>query len=464
MKKTYRCMCAPLLTGLALLLAPAVAHAFNTAPHYWATAAGLDAQGFSEAAIRRVFIANFQVDYIIGKRDTVDDMRKGANLTISALAGLVCSDESCRQVANRAAYFHFDSIPSGDLVAENFARLEAAAKVVVTKASADADKGGNESAAAERILDALGITLHAVQDFYAHSTYAEVGWTPLVGAHVPALDEVPLPLWATQVHTGKAGASLYTYGTLPLPSPWVRHGSSMTTGCAPGGTDACGQNHDSVLRRGHFRAALGAAYSSRLWAMRFERWVAKPSLWKKIAHFDPGTGWVDECVRRARLESSYADRWSYAHRGSTSKFPMIIQQITDDCSDDWQDKRWSSTLAQLYTAAAPAELTKPKSYTDVATASALAGSYAIVVGSRAGTLTLTSAGGGAMKGSLELEAGPDGSKAMKLSGGAQEGRVVLHLAGPSDGQSLRFTQVADKTIAGTAIFHPAAAGFYGKRK
>src|SRR5262249_2923652 len=128
---------APL--GLALLLLPAPAGAFDTGHHADLTREVLKEQGFSQGASDAVVVENWLVDYFVN--DPVSPLQKDCDV------------------------LHFDNAQSTTAIRNYWGRLTVNSRKAVEDAAREKD--------ALKLLTLLGVSLHAVQDFYTHSNWVE---------------------------------------------------------------------------------------------------------------------------------------------------------------------------------------------------------------------------------------------------------------------------------------------------
>lgn len=311
------------------------ASAYNTGNHTKATEWGLSRVGFSPSAIQAVAVANFQVDYMVNKPTSAQLSPKTTLIT---------------------KYFHFDDLDTARAIDREFAWMEQGARVAVQRAAARNDP--------ERIVNALGIVLHAVQDFYSHSNFADVDWVPLTGQRVTTWDDVPVDLrfaplggaWFTADRAigekrgvvGGNAASAHINKT-PLSQPgWPGHGDSYVKCDRAQNGVACGLNHDGVPRRGNLTSMLIAARASGQWADKFRGWVNNPALWQRVTSFSGG--YVKDCYERMQAAASAANQWGWdaSQGGATTALRMLGALASEGCEWDWQDNRWASVLHEMY--------------------------------------------------------------------------------------------------------------------
>jgi hypothetical protein len=384
-----RALIVSLSAALTATAAPALA--FDTGPHFEATRLGLARAGFSDATIDYVRAANFQTDYAVNQK---------------AVQRLFDTQTTAYRAHRAALYFHFDHLPNHEAVARDFAWIEKSAQSVVT--------GSKDPV---RILNTLGIVLHAVQDFYSHSSIVDREWFRFTSTRPIVFEDLaddfakgPLAanMWAsvagdrTGILTGRSDADPYPFAE---PPDWPGHGNDALI-CEKGESAVtCGLNHDHVPRRGHLTALLSAAEASRQWARKIEGWVNDPVVWASVKSYSSSA--IPNCLKRAHETSEAAGTWSYPR--SVSELEFVTWAATGTgCDDGWQD-RWNDTIVAMYLATNPKNITMstsgavaeiwpnaPEFTMPTRPAIALSdvsGVYSFNWGDRIGVLTLTVADG-----------------------------------------------------------------------
>src|SRR4051812_9881856 len=129
------------LAALALLLAPRPALAFDTGHHSDLTREALAPEGFGDTAIEAAQLQNWFTDYYSSS---------------NPLSGY----------KSEADLLHFDNLFTTDALRNYWGRFKVNAK----SAAQDAAKSGDTV----KLLTVIGVSLHAVQDFYTHSNWVEL--------------------------------------------------------------------------------------------------------------------------------------------------------------------------------------------------------------------------------------------------------------------------------------------------
>jgi hypothetical protein len=378
---------AALALAITLTAAPNAAIAFNTGGHFTATKTGLNNAGFSPSAIKYAQVANYQVDFWTNHLPAAT---LGRNVT----------------VIGYAQYFHFDDLPDAKWVVREFAWHENIARYAVEKAV--------RANRPRDVLIALGITLHATQDFYAHSTMADVDWTRWMGKPVVLFETLPDDIRLnpklkirTGVATpedfhvflaGAAGQPAACRGANPPNGCWPRHfketeATEDTPDQCSGDTriEICGVNKDAYQRRWHFAAREMAALSTQHWANKYERWVNNAAFWARVKAYAGDE--IEGCWDRAHGQSVYAGqwgRWKYATAGSTEGIGAASETLNFSCSDTWQDETFNDVFVDMYRHVDPPTFAVPSRGAVAATS--FVGTYDIAWGSLSGVLTLRADG------------------------------------------------------------------------
>jgi hypothetical protein len=158
---------------------------------------------------------------------------------------------------------HFDNLSTTELVRTYWNRLTINTKAAVQKAA----KEGN----GRKIIALIGYSLHAVQDFYTHSNWADLlGATD--GLHTSTFFNTPPSASETRLRSG-------TYPNSDPPK------------ATDHGTTGVGINHDFYGRPNWINAYSTAYAASQEWINAIQLWVTEvsPSAWNQVRNptFDP---------------------------------------------------------------------------------------------------------------------------------------------------------------------------------
>ena len=158
--------------ALGLCLAPASAQAFDTGPHADMTRDALTAEGFGRAGANVGMVNNWFVDYYTNPDD--NPYSGHANALVGFLRFKLNHENWLHQWVEGARRMHFDAerrqVPMPDLsntagVDKEWQRLMFLTRKWVQYAGRHNDPYA--------VMAVLGISLHSVQDFYAHSNWVE---------------------------------------------------------------------------------------------------------------------------------------------------------------------------------------------------------------------------------------------------------------------------------------------------
>ncbi|WP_309719077.1 C2 domain-containing protein [Armatimonas sp.] len=229
-----------LLVALVLLGTPA-ARAFDTGPHQDLTDEVLREVGFSTDANRTAQLENWLVDYY-SNSPTTKVLRGG--------------EKSLEQL-------HFDGLTTSSRVSNYWDRLTVNTKISVQEAAREKD--------AFKLIVLIGMSLHAVQDFYTHSNWVET-------------------------HPSPAGSDYATVTWFDSKKrDGVRTGNYPNTGKGNAndhGDYGYGMNHDSQSRPEFHRSYVFAYAASRQWVNQIRLWVNEvdPAIWNQAKGLNLGSG------------------------------------------------------------------------------------------------------------------------------------------------------------------------------
>jgi hypothetical protein len=264
------------LLAIFLLFGASRAHAFGLQPHTDLTRDALAAEGFGETAIKVVQVNNWFNDLY----ETLDGIYDKARPYINVLfpiTALLPSDSPLRRASQN---IHFDSsngIVDSQAVEREFRRLARATRDVLRERAQYNDIPG--------ILTVMGISLHAVQDFYAHTNWTEAlpgpnpdaanwssgpGWAALGtwGSH-PTFFDVPE---AQRSARGQIYSSKGTCG----PNTTRSHGEWDTDNSV---NLKVGMNKDQSGRPFFREAYTTANFATRQWIRAMRQWLGNETLW-----------------------------------------------------------------------------------------------------------------------------------------------------------------------------------------
>ncbi|HYQ90328.1 MAG TPA: hypothetical protein VEU09_11965 [Candidatus Binatia bacterium] len=253
---------------------PTTVSAFDTAPHFDITEDVLASEGFSPTAIHTVQAANFLVDFY-------EFMGKIPQWPL---------DSYCQGYASSLLKIgdaqHFDDLyPPTDVAHKWDAMLDATKSTVADKMKKTDSFG---------LLVLLGMSLHNVQDFYAHSNWAEgppngppFGIGPLAkyGDH---------PTWLSMDRQDRE--SLYVYTRL--------RGDKRTHG--DWDSDSIALNKDWPGRPHHTDAYICAYFATRQWVRLYRTFVNNNVMWSTMQKWPVDPSWD---LYYAKKISFYGGHW-----------------------------------------------------------------------------------------------------------------------------------------------------------
>ncbi len=280
------------------------ASAFDTGPHFDITEDVLRSEWFSTTAIQTVQSANFFVDFY-------EFMGTSGPRKLEAGDCLAKAD-SILKIADAQ---HFDDLDSTRMVAEKWDAMLAG-----TKAAAEAKTKAGDVLG---LLALLGMSLHNVQDFYAHSNWVDgdtLGPPLGKGALAKYGDH---PTWLSMDRKDREALNVYTKH---YPPP------SRTHGAWDARPESLGLNKDWAGRPHYRDAYICAWFASRQWVRLFHTWVTDPNMWSQMQRwstksFDPGRDWD-----YARKISFYGGHW-YGN-GALTGFKDAFKSRTAATSPD----------------------------------------------------------------------------------------------------------------------------------
>ncbi len=397
----------------ALSLA-STAEAFDNGPHWTSTSLGLERSKFSYGAQKRVWIAGNLVDHWLNLAKKLEEY------------GLDGAGEGKFIAAQheKLTFFHFDLLKDAYAVEAYTAWLEKATKATLKRCATGQRRVGC-------IQDLLGITLHAVQDLYAHSTLANQDWFSWTGAEFgqvgePTYFSIPEEIRRSplvNLETGEPGPELFGLdglngknGSQLLPG----HGSHDTIctslvnkGSALEFYDACGYNHDSHIRPNYARAHNMAIAATNEWAQKVRGWLADEDLWKSVTTTE--ANFTNSCWNKYAYAASGAGYWGYPTEIRTV---TVLASQLKICSDIWEDLEWLPVVNDLLSVAGhPQDYVKPDksvSYAKVVERSGdsvvngdFLGTYAVNFADQTGKLTITSSTNGRATGKFTVDGQTD---------------------------------------------------------
>lgn len=244
---------------------PSTALAYDCGYHWDLTRDALAQAGFGPDAVAVVEVENFYADGFSSATQVIDNRWVRA-LSLDDDWGALFGPAEMRLLSDES--FHFSGLENSAEVEDRWDQL--------VRGTYHAAKTAEREGDARGLLSVLGTSLHAVQDFYAHSNWAALESRGLG----PAL--VPDPTWFDLPRAARARADVYT--SRPGADPAKDH---------PG--------EDDVF----VRCYRQAFYASRQWAELVRSWLDE-DFWGRAARLSAPEIWRErELVRSLALYSGH---------------------------------------------------------------------------------------------------------------------------------------------------------------
>jgi len=277
------------------LLVPVQAAAFDTAPHFDITGDALSAEGFNRDAVRVAQVNNWFNDLYVNAKDVPQSGHSSWWRVVLGARWYLGEIEHWPDGAVAAATaMHFDSNDGGlgyrrqrDLEQEWKRLLDMTVRVCVSGRPDDP----------LQCLTALGASLHAVQDFYAHTNWVEPAFAAGSGYDGPGWEsrgQGTAPTWFDLAPSVRAPSSSRVYTNGP-PSGRVdtadklfnrKHGSWRSDKNA---SLATAMNKDWPGRPRYAEAYMAAYFASRQWMQAVKAGVNAPEYWSRVLSYRPPT-------------------------------------------------------------------------------------------------------------------------------------------------------------------------------
>lgn len=253
----------------ALIATPA--HAFDAGPHTDMTRDALTSEGFSPTAADVGVVDNWFVDYYWNAAANPFSGHAGFWTTLFALIDIPAIEFWSQDVIGGTNHMHFDSSQKGFPDLSTTAGVDAEWQRV-TKVTRDQLTRAKATGDPLAVATAIGMSLHTVQDFYAHTNWVETtselhspggpGWSPAFGSH-PTYFDVPARERGTKtIFSAVEGIAR-------------GHGSWNSTSLADGA------NKDWPGRPLYEKAYVTAYFASRQWIRAARGWLGDDALWAR---------------------------------------------------------------------------------------------------------------------------------------------------------------------------------------
>jgi hypothetical protein len=315
----------------------------------------LDAEGFGPAAADVGVIENWFVDYYWNAKENPFSGH-GDMLTEMAANSKTMDKEYWPQfVIDGTNHMHFDSSQPGfpDLsnaqgVDEEWQRMMRVTRSALAQAKAAQDP--------LTVMAVVGMSLHTVQDFYAHTSWVETagqlgspdgpGWSPAFGNY-PTYFDIPRPVReARAVYSAVNGVS----------RPHGKWQSDVNY------SHEHGMNKDWPGRPLYRRAYVSAYFASRQWIRAAREWLGDDALWARAQRLMAPLGL--EADLKAMLDiSKYSGHWQgngqpcakaillcgdlYGWAGSVLGLRSAIKSYHEDHRKSPARKRFEDTVSSF---------------------------------------------------------------------------------------------------------------------
>jgi hypothetical protein len=279
----------------------APASAFDGGPHSEIIGDAMGAEGFGGDAIGVAQVDSWFVD--LYEQATTNPFSGHAGFVKRLLAGAVKVENWPDKVILAASRSHFDITHAwadatifGHTVgiAGEWNRLRKAIWTLVQEAREENDP--------EKLVMVLGMSLHEVQDFYAHTNWVEP--QSGLGADGPGWKGRGLgtPTWFDVPETMRARAEIYGDTSTDNRA----HGFWDTDGNVSATT---GMNKDWPGRPHYLEAAVTAYFASRQWIEAVRSWVHDEAFWARAQEYRADQAALHHDLEGMRDISLYSGHW-----------------------------------------------------------------------------------------------------------------------------------------------------------
>ena len=269
----------------ALLCAlPSPARAFDTGPHMDMTRDALTAEGFGAASADIAAVNNWFVDYYTNPGKNAYSGHANFWIGLTRL-GLRPPENWPQYVVEGARRLHFDAEQGSNIYLGRTAGVEREWDRLINMTQGLLRHSQTDEP--EEVLSAIGMSLHAVQDFYTHSNWVEnlrPGKFGLGGPSIASLGYGSHPTWfdvPPEVRKSLVGdREVYTgVGDIPRDhGHWRSHQVPSLIG-PPKFEEAL--NKDWPGRPFFQRSYITSYFATRQWVRAMRTWLGDEPLWKR---------------------------------------------------------------------------------------------------------------------------------------------------------------------------------------
>lgn len=271
----HRWVCIAALSVVVTLVLPASAVAFDAGPHSEITSDALTAENFGRDAIGVTEVNNWFCDFY--EQASKNPFSGHAGFVKRLLAGAITSEDWPQAVIDAAWRCHFDNSAALSNTAGETTEWDRLRRAVWTLA-----QEARHHDDPEELLAVLGISLHEVQDFYAHTNWVEPqSANGLPGADGPGWKERGFgssPTWFDIPASARNAVTIYSDE-----SPGHRpHGYWNSDGNTSVRT---AMNKDWPGRPYYLQAATTAYFATRQWVEAVRSWVGDDAFWREAQSY-----------------------------------------------------------------------------------------------------------------------------------------------------------------------------------
>jgi PLAT/LH2 domain-containing protein/CARDB protein len=303
---------AAAFAGVALGVAPA--QAFDAGPHTDMTRDALSAEGFGASAADVGVVENWFVDYYWNAKENPFSGHSDMLTEALANAKIYTIEFWPQRIIDGTNHMHFDSSQAG------FPNLSTAEGVDAEwqrfmKVTRDALEKARRARDPLSVMAIVGMSLHNVQDFYAHTDWVETagelgspdgpGWSPDYGTHPTYFDVPPSVRASRAVYSAVNGVSR-------------PHGKWNTD---TNGSHEHGMNKDWPSRPLYEKAYVTAYFASRQWIRAARGWLGDDALWRRAQRLAAPSGLKADLSASLNI-SKYSGHWQ--GNGQPCAYAIIV--------------------------------------------------------------------------------------------------------------------------------------------
>jgi hypothetical protein len=287
-----------LMVAAIALAAAAPASGYDTSPHFEVTEDAMRAEGFNTDAVGVAQVNNWFVDFY--EQAGTNPFSGHGGFWKRLLSGAVTTEGWPDDLIDAAQRSHFDSststlFNSAGVTAE-WDRLRRAVWTLAREARDENDRA--------KLLAVLGMSLHMVQDFYAHTNWVEP--ESGLGAEGPgwqARDYGSSPTWFDVPTAVRDGVTVYTANTqghARQHGDWNGDGNTSLTKT---------MSKDWPGRPLYLEAAISSYFASRQWIQAVRSWVGDDAFWARAQGYRANQRHLDHDLGGAFHISLYSGHW-----------------------------------------------------------------------------------------------------------------------------------------------------------